>query len=299
MDLNEFPPEFDYDFLDESIANPSYCTHAPLCDASLRGSEHNNASNDLYNQNDSDNQNANACSLNNPEDDAAPDQLVLDVTEEVEEDIWLTPPVPYAGQTFSSKQEAREFYNSYAKRIGFSILTSCTRLSGVTREQNKVQFVYNREGRGRKPKEDQAAAESDDSNFDNDCESDDGNDNAEKKKLDGGTKRKREKMLYTDCKARMVVKLITDKWHVIFFAPDHNHDLVQKPSLKKFLRSHKGIPKPEKNFIALLHGCNLSSGRIMQLMNEFYGSTQLVPYEEKDVSNFRSKIRRTEKYKDM
>ena len=171
----------------------------------------------------------------------------------------------------------------------------------MTREQNKVQFVCNREGRGRKPKEDQVAAESDDSNFDDDCEPNDGNDNAEKKKkkLDGGTKRKREKMLHTDCKARIVVKLISDKWHVIFFAPDHNHDLVQKPSLKKFLRSHKGIPKPEKDFIALLHGCNLSSGRIMQLMNEFYGSAQLVPYEGKDVSNFRSKIRRTEKYKDM
>jgi len=87
MDLNEFPPEFDYDFLDESIANPSYYTQAPLCDASLRGSEHNNAGNDLYNQNDNDNQNADACSLNNPEDAAAPDQLVLGVTEEVEEDI--------------------------------------------------------------------------------------------------------------------------------------------------------------------------------------------------------------------
>ena len=106
-------------------------------------------------------------------------------------------------------------------------------------------------------------------------------------------------MLHTDCKGRMVVKLIADKWHVIFFAPDHNHDLVHNPSLKKFLRSHKGIPKPDKDFIALLHGCNLSSGRIMQLMNEFYGSAQLVPYEGKDVSNFHSKIRRTEKYKDM
>ena len=124
----------DYDFLDESIANPSYCSQAPLCDASLRGSKHNNAGNDLYNQNDSDNQNADACSLNNPEDAAAPDQLVLGVTEEVEEDIWLTPPVPYAGQTFSSKQEDREFYNSYVKRIGFSIRTNCTHLSGVIRE---------------------------------------------------------------------------------------------------------------------------------------------------------------------
>jgi len=53
----------------------------------LRGSEHNNAGNDLYNQNDNDNQNVDACSHNNPEDDTAPDQLVLDVTEEVEEDM--------------------------------------------------------------------------------------------------------------------------------------------------------------------------------------------------------------------
>jgi len=86
----------------------------------------------------------------------------------------------------------------------------------------------------------------------------------------------------------MVDKLIADRWHVIYFAPDHNHDLVVKPSLKKFLRSHKGIPKEEKEFIALLHGCNLSTGWIMQLMNEFYGSAQLVPYEGKDVGNFRS-----------
>jgi len=49
----------------------------------------------------------------------------------------------------------------------------------------------------------------------------------------------------------MVVKLIVDKWHVI------------KLSLKKFRRSHKGIPKQEKDFIALLHGCNLSTGGIM------------------------------------
>jgi len=53
-----------------------------------------------------------------------------------------------------------------------------------------------------------------------------------KKKLDGGKKRKREKRQHTDCKARMVVKLIADRWHVIYFALDHNHGLVVKPSLK-------------------------------------------------------------------
>jgi len=28
MDLNELPPELDYDFLDDQDANPSYCTQA-------------------------------------------------------------------------------------------------------------------------------------------------------------------------------------------------------------------------------------------------------------------------------
>ncbi|KAG2601134.1 hypothetical protein PVAP13_5KG545721, partial [Panicum virgatum] len=180
---------------------------------------------------------------------------------------------PYIGQTFSTKQEAREFYNSYAKQIGFSVRTGTSRLSSLTREQQKIM----------KMKEGNSIPESDDSDStvrESKLENnDEGNDieNAEKKKkMDGGKKRKREKMHHTDCKARMIVKLIGDRWHVIFFAPNHNHDLVVKPSLKKFMRSHKGIPQAEKDFIEMLHGCNLSTGRIMQLMNEFYGSAQLI-----------------------
>ena len=103
----------------------------------------------------------------------------------------------------------------------------------MTREQNKVQFVCNKEGRQRKTKEEQPVAETDDSNFDEDSDPNDCDEGAEKKKkLDGGKKRKREKMMHTDCKAKMVVKLIAGKWHVINFVPDHNHDLVLKPSLK-------------------------------------------------------------------
>ena len=34
-------------------------------------------------------------------------------------------------------------------------------------------------------------------------------------------------------------------------------------------------------------------------MSEFYGYAQLVPYEGKQVSNFRSTIHKTEKFKDM
>lgn len=230
------------------------------------------------------------------------------IPDEVGEEVISTPQIPFNGQTFSTREEAREYYNAYAKRVGFSIRTGTTRRAAVTRGIFKVQFVCNKEGCGRKRKDEKPiegaadGAENGDSSDEEDTEEEMGKDeeDAEKrKKLDGGKKRKRENMQYTNCKARMVVKLTDSRWRVIDFIPDHNHELILKPSLKKFLRSHKGIPTEEKDFIRLLHGCNLSTGRIMQLLSEFYGSAQLTPYVAKDVSNFRSTIRKTEKFKDM
>jgi len=207
--------------------------------------------------------------------------------------------------TFDNLVDARAYYNSYARKVGFSIRTSTSRRSGITHVLEKIQYVCNKEGAGKKSKDD-GDEQADDSDSDDDAEDcqDGGGEQLNQQVLDGkkpvsGKKRKREEMKYTNCKARMVVKLIGAKWHVIYFIPEHNHDLIVKPSLKKFLRSHKGIPKEEKDFITLLHGVNLSSGRIMQLMSEFYGSAQLVPYEAKDVSNFRATLRTAEKYKDL
>jgi hypothetical protein len=40
----------------------------------------------------------------------------------------------------------------------------------------------------------------------------------------------------------------------------------------------------------MLHGVNLSAGRIMQLMSELYGGARNVPYTRKDISNFKSKL---------
>ncbi|OQU78842.1 hypothetical protein SORBI_3008G059632 [Sorghum bicolor] len=177
--------------------------------------------------------------------------------------------------------EAREYYNSYAKRTGFSIRTNTSRRSAITREKQKVQFVCNKEGFGRKRRVvaqlvDGITCYSDnDEAEEEDTAQEEEDEQVEKrKKFDGCKKRKREKMVYTKYKARM-------------------------SSLKKFLRSHRGIPKQENDFIVLLHGCNLSTGRIMQLMSEFYGSAQLVPYDGKQVSNFRSTIHKTEKFKDI
>jgi hypothetical protein len=89
----------------------------------------------------------------------------------------------------------------------------------MSREQCEVTYVCNKEGHGKKSKVDANTCESDDDDLveehsQPEDSASDGDKNNKKKKLDGGKKRKREKMLYTDCKAKIVVKLIEDRWHV-------------------------------------------------------------------------------------
>ncbi|OQU88877.1 hypothetical protein SORBI_3002G112850, partial [Sorghum bicolor] len=209
-------------------------------------------------------------------EDSTTNPVVAEVAEE-EEEVWSTPEMPHNGMSFATLDEAREYYNSYAKRTGFSIRTNTSRRSAITREKQKVQFVCNKEGFGRKRRVVVQLVDGITCYSDNDEAEEE--DTAQEEEDEQVEKRK--------------------KWQVIYFLAEHNHDLVVQPSLKKFLRSHRGIPKQEKDFIVLLHGCNLSTGRIMQLMSEFYGSAQLVPYDGKQVSNFRSTIHKTEKFKDM
>jgi hypothetical protein len=72
--------------------------------------------------------------------------------------------------------------------------------------------------------------------------------------------RKQETIKQTKYQARMFVKLIDNKWEVCYFVAEHNHLLVVKPSLTKYLRSHRGIPRDEKEFLRCLHNCNLETG---------------------------------------
>ncbi|RLM61559.1 hypothetical protein C2845_PM14G09680 [Panicum miliaceum] len=121
-------PGFDYDFLDGVDANPSYCTQQNPAVPSLQDQNHQtqpDVGTTLIASGGS--QNVNAYVVNTEEGTAIGGGVVKDIVEEVLEDVvqevveevWLTPPVPYTGQTFSTKKEAREFYNSYAKRVGF------------------------------------------------------------------------------------------------------------------------------------------------------------------------------------
>ncbi|XBI06589.1 hypothetical protein VPH35_134585 [Triticum aestivum] len=175
---------------------------------------------------------------------------------------------PYVGMRFDSLQIAKDNYNSYALRMGFSIKMNTSRRTPRTNELIKQQFCCNK---FKKPKADDGGAKAppvldpipDPKSVYSDEEmeeeppifAEEEAGTSKKKK-----KRKRETIKQTQCKAKMLVKLIDGRWEVTHFVRDHNHPLVNKPSLSKYLRSHQGISPDEKEFLRILYNCNLTTG---------------------------------------
>uniref|UniRef100_K3Y2Y0 SWIM-type domain-containing protein n=1 Tax=Setaria italica TaxID=4555 RepID=K3Y2Y0_SETIT len=69
-------------------------------------------------------------------------------------------------------------------------------------------------------------------------------------------------------------------WEVVHFEKEHNHVRMRKFLLTKYLNSHIGIPGEEKDFINLLHDCNIRTTQAYQIMGELYGSIAHCPYTE-------------------
>ena len=188
-----------------------------------------------------------------------------------EDDVSSQPQDPQIGMRFDTLAEAKEHYNQYALRKGFSIKQNTSRRSARTGVLEKQQFSCNKD---RKQVEDDGGAEiqfkvapipTREELDEVDTEA------AEIASViaeigAGGpkqkAKKKREKatLIQTACKAKMLVKLKDGRWEVTQFKAEHNHPLTWKPSLSKYLRSHQGIPADEKEFVKHLHSTNLAAG---------------------------------------
>ena len=259
MDLNKLPPDLDEDFLgafdfDYITSNPTFCTQVSTNpEIPQPNNEHMNqqilpgisedghaglaetepaVSEEVIPTISEIRLSFEQARIEDKNEDSTTNPVVAEVAEEV----WSTPEMPHNGMSFATLDEAREYYNSYAKRTGFSIRTNTSRRSAITREKQKVQFVCNKEGFGRKRRVvaqlvDGITCYSDnDEAEEEDTAQEEEDEQVEKrKKFDGCKKRKREKMLYTNCKARMVVKIIGSRWQVIYFLAEHNHDLWFSP----------------------------------------------------------------------
>ena len=189
-------------------------------------------------------------------------------------DANSTPQPPTMHMRYDSYEAARDHYLEYSIRKGFSIRIGWSK-KYPNKEYEKVFLVCTKAGTACIPKEDT------------------------QNPVSVVKKRKRSTVPRTGCQAHMFIKKRGGWYQVVAASDEHNHPLIKKPSLTKFLRAHRNIPLEEQNFIRMLHACNIPTSRQMQLMSRFYGRREDVPYIDKDVANLRASFRRHHKVNDM
>ncbi|GLT29232.1 hypothetical protein SLA2020_041110 [Shorea laevis] len=165
---------------------------------------------------------------------------------------------PYEGMEFESEEAAKAFYNSYARRVGFSTRVSSSRRSRRDGAIIQRQFVCAKEG------------------FRN---------LNEKRTKDREIKRPRT-ITRVGCKASLSVKMQdSGKWVVSGFVREHNHELVA-PDQVHCLRSHRQISGPAKTLIDTLQAAGMGPRRIMSALIKEYGGISKVGFTEVDCRNY-------------
>ncbi|KAI3972604.1 hypothetical protein MKX01_019262 [Papaver californicum] len=169
---------------------------------------------------------------------------------------------PFEGMDFESEEAARIFYNSYARRIGFS-----TRVSVYHRSRRDGaiicrQIVCSRQG------------------FRHDRDRD-GNSSESRSKRQRAVTR-------VGCKAMiMVKKQDSGKWIVSKFVKEHNHELVP-PDKVHSLRSHRHVSGPARSLIDTLQAAGIGPSGVMSVLIKESGGANNVGFTTVDCRNYMS-----------
>ncbi|XP_040243933.2 protein FAR1-RELATED SEQUENCE 5-like [Aegilops tauschii subsp. strangulata] len=188
-------------------------------------------------------------------------------------EIMVSQP-PYLGQRFDSFADAKEFYQTYAKFHGFAVNTEYHRKIKKTNEYSRGEMRCYKARRNKKGKGDAPVV----------------------------PERKRGIIVKTECPVRCKLNVDGAQWVVTEYFDEHNHELIKKFDLVKFLTAHRGFTPLEKKFIKLLHDCNVGPSRMVQILSLIHsknGSLSSMPYLPADVTNLKAKYRRESKLADI
>lgn len=166
---------------------------------------------------------------------------------------------PFEGMEFDSEQAARIFYNSYARRIGFSTRVSVYQRSRRDGSIICRQIVCSREGFRREGSENRS-------------------------------KRQRT-ITRVGCKAQITVKKQTSgKWAVSKLIKEHNHELVP-PDKVHCLRSHRHVSGPARSLIDTLQAAGMGPSGVMSVLIRESGGINNVGFTKVDCQNYMSSSR--------
>ncbi|XP_078156057.1 protein FAR1-RELATED SEQUENCE 5-like [Carex rostrata] len=195
------------------------------------------------------------------------DQLVDPYPEnEVVEEPFEQCFAPSVGMEFDSIDDAYNFYNHYGFKTGFSIRRA-QKYHSQTGEKKVIsqRFVCSKEGLSKRQKQERIGV---------------GISPNEK------TPQKAISFRRTSCKASLSVSLQSNgKWLVTTFKKEHNHELVQSPSKKRYFKSHTHIRDDQKECISLLSNQNVAPAKIFEAIVEKEGGRHNVLFSKKQLTN--------------
>ncbi|KAL7264981.1 hypothetical protein ACSBR1_002854 [Camellia fascicularis] len=165
---------------------------------------------------------------------------------------------------FNSEEDANDFYNQYAKVVGFSIRKD-TRTMQATKVLSR-KWVCSRQGQRAK----QHLARID-------------------------RKRAARALTRVGCDAHFRIRYNLDvgKYIVTHFNMEHNHPLATSPCVP-FLRSHRFVKIPDKAQVKTLHDVGVKTSQIMDLLVQQSGSFANVGFIHKDLHNYIQAERKVE-----
>uniref|UniRef100_M8B6R9 Uncharacterized protein n=1 Tax=Aegilops tauschii TaxID=37682 RepID=M8B6R9_AEGTA len=172
------------------------------------------------------------------------------------------------------EDDAKEFYQTYAKFHGFAVNTEYHRKIKKTNEYSRGEMRCYKARRNKKGKGDAPVV----------------------------PERKRGIIVKMECPVRCKLNVDGAQWVVTEYFDEHNHELIKKFDLVKFLTAHRGFTPLEKKFIKLLHDCNVGPSRMVQILSLIHsknGSLSSMPYLLADVTNLKAKYRRESKLADI
>ncbi|XP_057952956.1 protein FAR1-RELATED SEQUENCE 5-like [Malania oleifera] len=170
---------------------------------------------------------------------------------------------PSLDMEFTSEEDARNFYNAYAKQTGFSIRVNSYYRSKKDNSIISREFCCSKEGFRREKRA---------------------------KKMDSGDEMKRRRtrpITREGCKALMTVRRRNNaKWYVAKLEKNHNHELVT-PAMRHFLRSHRQEYDPKNSWSNLNGSSGMGTNAVpMTVSNEDCNSLGRMVFPAQDHVNY-------------
>jgi hypothetical protein len=161
---------------------------------------------------------------------------------------------PEVGMVFSTLQDAHRFINVYGQVTGFAVI------KGTNYKHKKITFVCNKSRKARETDTRQR-------------------------------KRRRDAVEHTQCRMKVTVKLVADRWEVTAAMHEHNHPLWCSPLLTRFFMSHKDMSDEERHFSRILQESRIKPAKIMEIFRKLQGRLKNVPVRKVDVNNLKQSYR--------